>query len=156
MPKRKDWLGYVSITLVSATIVACVPLAIVIGFFAVSRDTSSISDRPLLFVLAACLLVLPLRVAWVFLRRKKKTGSFRLLSEELDAVRARCARPETLKSRLIKALLYASFAICWTYIEFERSQHSASMAVLAGIWWLITGLYIYRVFRLRQYALPER
>src|ERR1700761_8684884 len=105
----KRWLGFFVIGIFCATIIAAVYAAVMVCIFA-SASGESIRFRLLLWLLAACLLILPVRITWTLLRRKWKTGTFRLSSEQLAAARARCAKPRPLYLSILIPVLYAGVA----------------------------------------------
>jgi hypothetical protein len=116
-------------------------------------------SRPNLILLsvgAPLLLALPFWFLYKSIRRKMKSGSFLPSEQELDASRARCAKPKSLRQRIALAAVWWFSAILWTDMAIGRQHHQGSAWVAAGMTWLAAFAWTWRVFRPSpsQCALP--
>ncbi len=150
----KRWLGIAAVTLLTLTMVGLVYCSVRLCIFAAAPD-GTLRYRLATLAIAALLLVMPGRIAWVLLRRKWKTGTFRLSPEQLAAVRARCAQPWSLRLRILTAAAGVIVAGMQTFMAFRHSPHSMNFAIVATAWWIIAGLWIHRVFKPAKCAIPR-
>ncbi|MDR3725597.1 MAG: hypothetical protein P4K86_01010 [Terracidiphilus sp.] len=110
----------------------------------------------LLLVSAALLLAVPFWSLCKAIRRKLKTGSFLPSEQELDAWRARCAKPKSLRQRIALAAVWWFSAILWTDIAIGRQHRQGSAWVAAGVTWVAALMWTWQAFRPSpsQCALP--
>jgi hypothetical protein len=149
----KRWLGSLIIGLFCTMMGYLVYAAVKIGM-SIAAPGMSTRLRILTSVVVACLLVLPAGISWTLLRRKWKTGTFRLSPEEQAAVRARCAQPRSLKVRILPAVFNGAVAGLYTYSAFRPGHHSGEHMLLTVVWWVITGVWVYRIFRPPKCSIP--
>jgi hypothetical protein len=107
-------------------------------------------------LLIGCGLIYP----FTAIRRKLRTGNFLPSTEELAKRRARCARPRSLRLRILTAGMWIVVAALWTWTAIMRMHRphvdSFSPWFTAALSWLAAVVWTLQVFRPKppQCALP--
>jgi len=111
-------------------------------------SASSRGQQIALVALTTALLAGGLAYPFIGIQRKIRTGSFLPSQEELAARRARCAKPASLKKRLLTSATWWVSAILWTDVAAHSNHYGAiSPWFTAGLMWITAALWTFRFFR---------
>jgi hypothetical protein len=158
--RRKRWIGYAALGFF------CIFMAVLTAAAAWFLRAAIIADdtvgaRLAMACLAALFLLLPALMTWNLLRRKWKTGSFRLSQEERAELFARNRstynQPLSMRSKTWQAVVYLLPAMLWTLIAYRSWHHSlhAVMVISTVLTWITAALSLRGILR-RPTATPYR
>jgi len=155
-PAWKKLLGWTLVGLFSACMLSLVGMGVMAIYQGISCTCFSRGSRAGLFGLGVLALLVPGMLAFVLLRRRWKTGTFKLSPEERAAALAKCraARSQSpLWSRVLNGVLWPLLAVFWTV----RAVHRPSLYTwsIAGIYIFTGVLWIWQAFKPPVCKLPD-
>jgi hypothetical protein len=151
----KKWLGYAVLSVFVAGMLGLVYYGGKIFWLAIRAHDMPGLMRTLMFLVAGLLWCIPGIIAFRLLKRRWRTGSFKLSPEEKAAAVAKCKTPKPLKTRIWTAAAWLFSAVIWTDLAVHGRHPGGIKWLLVVVYWFNAGMATWQVFRSRSCAMPE-